>query len=75
MISISTTNNMTKMIISGNTPDGEPFVRNIEERTDGKYLYHREVFYNPKTNSTVKTHWKLDLTTPGSTPEIITDEN
>lgn len=60
--------------MSGYTPDGEPYVRTIDESNDGHYLEHNEISFNPKTNATERIHWKLDLTTPGAKPEIITDE-
>ncbi|XP_024888378.1 uncharacterized protein LOC112465177 [Temnothorax curvispinosus] len=67
-------NGKSQTIESGHTPDGEPYVRRIEEENDGKYLYHNEVSFNPRTNATDKIRWKLNLTTPGAIPEIITDE-
>lgn len=68
-------NDITRIITSGRTPDGEPYVRRIEERSDEKYLYHNETSYNPKTNQiTEKIRWRLDRTTPGATPENLADE-
>ncbi|KAL0132027.1 hypothetical protein PUN28_000060 [Cardiocondyla obscurior] len=69
----NTVNGLTKMIMSGRNNDGEPYVRTIEERNDGGYLDHYEINVNPRTNSTEKIHWRLDLATPGAKPEIIND--
>ncbi|XP_020295202.1 uncharacterized protein LOC109860494 isoform X2 [Pseudomyrmex gracilis] len=67
-------NGVTKSVLSGRTPDGEPYVRNIEEYYRGNVLYHNETLYNPKTKTTKKFSWKLDLATPGATPQLIQDE-
>ncbi|XP_032687930.1 uncharacterized protein LOC116852061 [Odontomachus brunneus] len=70
---INNGNGLSKSVFSGRTKEGEPFVRDIEERNDGGILYHREIYYKPNTNTSVKTCWKLDHTTPGATPEILKD--
>lgn len=67
-------NGVTKTVLSGRTPDGEPYVRNIEEYYKGNVLYHNETLYNPKTKTTERIRWKLDLATPGAAPEPIQDE-
>jgi len=74
IVSISSGNGVSRTVMSGHTTDGEPYVRNIEERNDGTYLYHNESSYNPRTNITERIRWKLNLTTPGAVPELITDE-
>lgn len=74
IIRTTSVNGLTKTITSGHTADGEPYVRNVEERNEGNYLYHNEIYFNPRTNATEKIRWKLDLTVPNATPEIITDE-
>lgn len=71
--SLTVNNGISKMITSGRTKDGEPYIRIIEERRDGNYLYHNETSTNPKTNVTESIRWKLDLNTPGAKPEIITE--
>ncbi|XP_012526489.2 uncharacterized protein LOC105831125 isoform X2 [Monomorium pharaonis] len=72
VISISSVNGHSKTVLSGWT-NGEPYVRIIEERRDGNYLYHNETSYNPQTNATESIRWRLDLATPGAKPEIITE--
>ncbi|XP_011700931.1 PREDICTED: uncharacterized protein LOC105457772, partial [Wasmannia auropunctata] len=75
IISINTINSLSRTATSGHTPNGESYVRVIDEQNDGKYLYHNEITYNLKTNAAENFCWKLDLTTPGAKPEIIlTDE-
>lgn len=68
-------NGVTRTILSGRTSDGEPYTRDIEERREGDFLYHKETFSKPKDNSSEIFRWKLDLATPGAKPEIITDTN
>lgn len=64
---------VVRWVISDHTSDGEPFTRDTEERRVGNILYHNEVFYRPKTNTTERICWKRDLATPGSKPEFLTD--
>ncbi|XP_011340236.1 uncharacterized protein LOC105281019 isoform X2 [Ooceraea biroi] len=71
IIVVSTGNGLSRTIMSGHTPDGEPYVRDIEERYDGNILYHNETSYNPRTNVTERIRWKLDLATPGAQPEML----
>ncbi|XP_011693298.1 PREDICTED: uncharacterized protein LOC105453226 isoform X2 [Wasmannia auropunctata] len=61
---INTINGLSKIVMSGHTPNGEPYVRIIEERKDRKYLYRNETIYNIKTNATENISLKLDLTIP-----------
>ncbi|XP_011646632.1 uncharacterized protein LOC105433167 [Pogonomyrmex barbatus] len=74
IMSITSQNGISKIVMSGRTPDGEPYVRIIEERHEGNVLYHSETTSNPKTGATESIRWKLDLATPGAKPEILTDE-
>jgi len=73
-IVINSGGGLSRTVMSGHTPDGEPYVRDIEERYDGNFLYHNETSYNPRTRISERIRWKLDLATPGAKPEIITDE-
>lgn len=75
IVRINSVNGVTRTVMSGRTPDGEPYIRDIEERTNGQYLYHNETSYNPRTKASERIRWRLDLTTPGAKPEILTDEN
>ncbi|XP_011872055.1 PREDICTED: uncharacterized protein LOC105564352 [Vollenhovia emeryi] len=75
VISLSSGPGESKTIISGHTANGEPYVRSTDERTDGTHLFHNEVTFYPRTNTSEKINWKLDLRTPDAKPEIITDEN
>uniref|UniRef100_A0A348G6C7 Uncharacterized protein n=1 Tax=Odontomachus monticola TaxID=613454 RepID=A0A348G6C7_ODOMO len=70
---INNGNGLSKSLVSGTTKEGEPFIRQVEERNDGGTLYHHEIYYKPNTNTSVKTCWKLDHTKPGALPEILED--
>lgn len=73
IISINSANGISKTIMSG-TRNGEPYVRTIIDRIDGKYRYHNDITHNLKTNTTEKIQWKLDVTDPNAQPEIIRDK-
>lgn len=62
---------VSRSIISGLTPEGEPYMRDIVERYDGNMLYHNETTYNPKTKIKETFCWKLDLSKPGASREAI----
>ncbi|XP_012222396.1 uncharacterized protein [Linepithema humile] len=72
-IIVNSGNGVSRSILSGRTPGGESYVRDIEERQEGNFLYHNEIIYKPQTNSSETIRWKLDLATPGAKPEIITE--
>lgn len=74
-IIISDENGVAKFTLSRKTPAGEPYIRKIKEYSKENFLYHMETIYYPKTNTNVTFNWKLDFTTPGVKPELITDEN
>lgn len=70
---VNSGNGVSRSIISGHTPTGETYIRDIEDRQEGSVLYHAETIYKPKSNSSETIRWKLDLATPGAKPEIITE--
>ncbi|XP_014488980.1 PREDICTED: uncharacterized protein LOC106752082 [Dinoponera quadriceps] len=72
-IIINSGNGVSRSIVSGHTPDGESYVRDVEERYEGNMLYHNETNYNPKTKTKVRICWKLDLTKSSASPETIQD--
>lgn len=58
----------SKIITSGNFPNGDPYIREIEEKTIDKVLYHTERFYNKKTKKEKITGYTLDLNDPNAEP-------
>lgn len=64
---------ISRIVTSGRTPNGEPYVRDVVEKRIGDMLYHNETILNPKTGATETIAWKLNLAVPGAKPEIITD--
>ncbi|KAG8041101.1 hypothetical protein G9C98_002089 [Cotesia typhae] len=60
-------------VLSGTTPDGEPYFRDIEDRVDGNILHRTETIYNPKLRSMEKYHYTLDLTKPNAKPVLVSD--
>ncbi|XP_015181315.1 PREDICTED: uncharacterized protein LOC107068952 [Polistes dominula] len=58
----------SKIITSGNLPNGDPYIREIEEKVIGKVLYHTERFYNQKTKKDKRTGYTLDLNDPNAEP-------
>lgn len=75
IVSTTSSNGFTRTIMSGcASANGEPIVRTITERRNGNYLYHNDITFHPRTNTTENIHWRLDLTNPNAKPENITDE-
>ncbi|XP_029171501.1 uncharacterized protein LOC114940893 [Nylanderia fulva] len=64
---------VSRIITTGYTKDGEPYIRDIVEKRIGDMLYRNETITFPKTGVSETTAWKLDLAKPGSKPEIITE--
>lgn len=64
-------NGVTRSIISGRTEDGQPYVRDVEERYVGNMLYHNESNYNPITKTKERICWKVDLTKQGASREAL----
>ncbi|XP_043497952.1 uncharacterized protein LOC122521357 [Polistes fuscatus] len=58
----------SKIIMSGNLPNGDPYIREIEEKIIDKVLYHTERFYNKKTKKDKITGYTLDLNDPNAEP-------
>lgn len=70
---VSIIDGISRVVTSGRTPNGEPYVRDVVEKRIGDMLYYNETTSNPKTGATETVAWKLNLAIPGSKPEIITD--
>lgn len=65
---------VSSSITSGHTPNGERFIRDIEEKRIGDMLYHNETISYPGTGRATETiAWKLNLAIPGAKPEMITN--
>nr|XP_033320935.1 uncharacterized protein LOC117217439 isoform X1 [Megalopta genalis] len=67
-------NGVSQILISGQTPNGIPYVRTIMESVQDGVLRHVEDIYYPKTNQTQTIAWTLDLNVPGAKPVPIVDD-
>ncbi|KAI4498838.1 hypothetical protein M0802_006013 [Mischocyttarus mexicanus] len=65
---ISNGSGTSKIVTSGILPNGDPYIREIEEKTINKVLYHTERFYNQKTGRDRITGYTLDLNDPDAEP-------
>ncbi|XP_070154627.1 uncharacterized protein [Polyergus mexicanus] len=70
---ITIVDGVSRIITSGRTPNGEPYIRDVEEKRIGDMLYHNETTWNPETGASKTIAWKLNLAIPGAKPEIITN--
>lgn len=64
---------ISRIITSGYTQNGEPYVREVEEKRIGDMLYYNSTIFYPQTGVSDTTAWKKNLAIPGSKPENITD--
>ncbi|XP_015109848.1 uncharacterized protein LOC107036415 [Diachasma alloeum] len=65
---INSNGGSSRSIISGHLPNGEPYFRDVEERTIGDTLHRFENVYNPKTQQMERYHTTLDLKDPNAKP-------
>ncbi|CAK9807420.1 hypothetical protein ANTQUA_LOCUS5191 [Anthophora quadrimaculata] len=66
-------NDGTKIVQSGRTSDGKPYVRETTDKIVGDTLRHVERIYDPTTNSSKVYGYTLDLKDPGAKPVPIND--
>ncbi|XP_076759194.1 uncharacterized protein LOC143428307 [Xylocopa sonorina] len=70
---ILTTNDGTKIVQSGRTSDGKPYIRESTDKIVGDTLRHLERIYDPTTNSSKVHGYTLDLKDPNAKPVPIND--
>ncbi|XP_017765226.1 PREDICTED: uncharacterized protein LOC108554452 [Eufriesea mexicana] len=63
----------TKIVHSGRTSDGKPFIRESTDKVVGDTLRHVERIYDPTTNTSKVHGYTLDLKDPGAKPVPIND--
>ncbi|CAL7938336.1 unnamed protein product [Xylocopa violacea] len=70
---ILSTSDGTKIVQSGRTSDGKPYVRESTDKIVGDTLRHLERIYDPTTNSSKVHGYTLDLKDPNAKPVPIND--
>lgn len=60
-------------IITSYTENGEPYVSDVVQKRIGNMVYCNKTITNQKTGVSKTTAWEVNLATPGSKPEIITN--
>ncbi|KOC59162.1 hypothetical protein WH47_11238 [Habropoda laboriosa] len=70
---ILSSNDGTKIVQSGRTSDGKPYVRETTDKIVGDTLRHVERIYDPTTNSSKVHGYTLDLKDPNAKPVPIND--
>lgn len=71
--SVIQTNDGTRIVQSGRTSDGKPYVRESTDKIVGDTLRHVERIYDPTTNSTKVHGYTLDLKDPNAKPVPINE--
>ncbi|KAK9308865.1 hypothetical protein QLX08_001280 [Tetragonisca angustula] len=71
--SVIQSNDGTRIVQSGRTSDGKPYVRESTDRIVGDTLRHVERIYDPTTNSTKVHGYTLDLKDPNAKPVPINE--
>ncbi|KOX79710.1 hypothetical protein WN51_11320 [Melipona quadrifasciata] len=71
--SVIQSNDGTRIVQSGRTSDGKPYVRESTDRIVGDTLRHVERIYDPTTNSTKVHGYTLDLKDPNARPVPINE--
>lgn len=58
----------TRVVFSGQGPNGEPYFRDSEDRIVGDVLHHTERVYNPSKKAMDEYRYTLDLKNPNAKP-------